>query len=312
MTSFPRPLSGQVATDWALFADWCAATGHVALPADPTTVEQFLRSVAGARATQQRRWRHIRHVHDTNSTPLPQPDAPETDLPWRTGPGWADVPTSLSHCAAFGWPHGFHGRRDAWLVVCAGIVGMTRRQIVTVTPSSIRLSPGDDAPATVGGIPIPRGGGDPWRCPACAVVRWLQVAGLADRWGRYSVKAELVSPGPVEHVCDQPIPGYWRELWQVSVAIDRWGQLNDEPLHPRTVSAILAYRQASTADVAAGADVAALGDGFTHPEVDRTDWTDDEVFTLLDERMRAADEAVARIEEWLAGDPTMARLKGRA
>ena len=50
-------------TDWALFTDWCAATGAPALPAGVGTVEAFLAGCPAAAATAARRvaaicWHH--------------------------------------------------------------------------------------------------------------------------------------------------------------------------------------------------------------------------------------------------------------
>ena len=40
---------------WALFADWCCATGHVALPAQPETLAEFLADHPARVTTHRRR-----------------------------------------------------------------------------------------------------------------------------------------------------------------------------------------------------------------------------------------------------------------
>src|SRR5664279_1716511 len=57
--------------DWALFTDWCAATGTVALPADPHTVLAFLADCPGAPASLRRRVAAIDHHHAGAGYPRP-------------------------------------------------------------------------------------------------------------------------------------------------------------------------------------------------------------------------------------------------
>jgi hypothetical protein len=63
----PRVLSARTrrtyAADWALFTDWCAATGTTALPADPVTVVDFLTGCPAAAATLRCRVAAIDHHH---------------------------------------------------------------------------------------------------------------------------------------------------------------------------------------------------------------------------------------------------------
>src|SRR6476661_4189517 len=59
------------AGDWALFTDWCHATGAWELPADPATVVAFLADCPAAPATLRRRVAAIDHHHTANGYPPP-------------------------------------------------------------------------------------------------------------------------------------------------------------------------------------------------------------------------------------------------
>src|SRR6478672_4808360 len=59
------------AGDWALFTDWCHATGSWELPADPATVVAFLTDCPAAPATLRRRVAAIDHHHTANGHPQP-------------------------------------------------------------------------------------------------------------------------------------------------------------------------------------------------------------------------------------------------
>src|SRR6476620_12506460 len=57
--------------DWALFVDWCDATDHEPLPADPTTVLAFLADCPATAATRRRRVIAIDHHHTADDHPPP-------------------------------------------------------------------------------------------------------------------------------------------------------------------------------------------------------------------------------------------------
>jgi hypothetical protein len=62
------------AADWALFVDWCDATDHRSLPADPATVLEFVADCPAAAATQPRRVIAIDHHHTAGGGhPPPHP-----------------------------------------------------------------------------------------------------------------------------------------------------------------------------------------------------------------------------------------------
>lgn len=111
--------------DWHLFADWCAATDHRALPADPDTVLAFLADCPAAPATMRRRVIAIDHHHTAAGHPAPGADPqvratlgrPPLDLPPVTSETVARVEAALRLLPSRGWTGGLFGRRDRCLLV---------------------------------------------------------------------------------------------------------------------------------------------------------------------------------------------------
>src|SRR6478609_932963 len=89
--------------DWALFVDWCDATGHEPLPADPRIVLEFLADCPAAPATRRRRVIAIDHHHAAAGHPPPGTDPgvrdtlgrPPTGLPPITQGTLAQVDGAL-------------------------------------------------------------------------------------------------------------------------------------------------------------------------------------------------------------------------
>ena len=84
------------AGDWALFTDWCHATGSWELPADPATLVAFLTDCTAAPATLRRRVAAIDHRHTTNGHP-----PPGLSTVTVSGRCWSIY---LSGCGRFIWP----------------------------------------------------------------------------------------------------------------------------------------------------------------------------------------------------------------
>ncbi len=61
--SSAQPVPSGYTAIWALFTDWCAATGHQHLPATPGTVTAFLTDCPAAPETRRRRVAAIDHHH---------------------------------------------------------------------------------------------------------------------------------------------------------------------------------------------------------------------------------------------------------
>jgi hypothetical protein len=170
--------------DWALFTDWCAATGTPPSPAAVDTVGAFLAGCPAAPATAARRvaallW-HYRHSptvgaaanppgrRDLLGLPLPAPSRPLPDLD--------AVAAAVRTLPVSGWTGGFFGRRDAALLTLAATplswtaLAALRTADVTVATGVLCL-PGGELAA----------GDDPATCPPCVWLRWQEALALARR-----------------------------------------------------------------------------------------------------------------------------------
>lgn len=298
---------------WQMWLRWCAATDRPAGPATADTLAAFVSQAPAAASTIRYRLSTICRAHRQMGAPILL-DTQPPDRPWRMGPQWLNVDEALERCPTDGWPAGFRGRRDAWLIVLCGLCGLSRRDARFIKSSQIRV---EAAGIRVAEHLVPfRGNEDPLRCPACAVTRWLRVVGEADLWGRNAAKALLVSRA-ASHDCEHPVADLpWRQAWVLTPGIDQWGWFVhvDQPMTARQVSAVLAARQTrptspSSEDDVAPEDVDPLDDVCDHEDADETGGRDDlaemdteDLLELLDERTRVADEALRKIEEALAAD----------
>jgi hypothetical protein len=136
-------------TDWALFTDWCAATGAPALPAAVGTVEAFLASCPAAPATAARRvaaigWHH-RHS-PTGPTVAGPPDrralragqGRPPPAPTRPPPDPHALAAAVRALPTTGWTGGFFGRRDAaMLTLAAAPLGWTALAGLRTTEVSV-------------------------------------------------------------------------------------------------------------------------------------------------------------------------------
>jgi hypothetical protein len=181
-------------TDWALFTDWCAATGAPALPAGVGTVEAFLAGCPAAPATAARRvaaicWHH-RHCPTGPPVPTEHPVAGIPDrralrasvglpppTPTRPPPDPDALAAAVRALPTTGWTGGFFGRRDAAMLTLAAsplswtaLAGL-RTGEVTVAAGVLHLPGGHRLPA----------GPDPASCPPCVWLRWARALGLARR-----------------------------------------------------------------------------------------------------------------------------------
>lgn len=226
---------------WQLFADWCAARGLTPLPTTPAVIADFLATVPAAASTQATRVRAIRSAHQAAGAPLPMPTA-EPESCWRVGEGWLDLEETITRAPVAGWTAGLAGRRDAFLAVLVGQLGLSRERARSVTAQDIRVLP--DGGLAIKGERVPYAD-DPVPCPACAVRRWLKILTIFDDHGRASARSYLFAYKPDgEHECgsEEAVGGLGDR--PLLPAIDKYGWLGDwAPMTGRTISAILAYRQ---------------------------------------------------------------------
>jgi hypothetical protein len=187
-------------TDWALFTDWCAATGAPPIPAAVGTVEAFLAGCPAAPATAARRvaaigWHH-RHCPTGPPVPTGHPVAGIPDrralraglgrpppTPTRPPPDPEALAAAVRALPTTGWTGGFFGRRDAAMLTLAAsplpwtaLAGL-RTGDLSVAEGVLHLPGGHRLPAEP----------DPASCPPCVWLRWARALGLARREGSIRV-----------------------------------------------------------------------------------------------------------------------------
>jgi len=141
-------------SDWALFVDWCEATDHVQLSADPDTVLSFLAGCPAAVKTQRGRVTAIDHHHTaTGYAPPDQTPAVLAALgrpvrgPFTPAPDTVSaVENMLRLLPSHGWTHGMFGRRDRCLLVLSQLAGVPYQHLATLPAGDITLT---DRSATV-------------------------------------------------------------------------------------------------------------------------------------------------------------------
>ncbi|AXY49225.1 hypothetical protein [Rhodococcus ruber] len=234
--------------DWALFTDWCTATDHSPIPADPDTLALFLREHPAALATQCRRLSAINTVHTRHGYPPPgrtetvrrHLDTTRADrldrLAQRLLLQAAELPTT-------GWPNGLFGRRDALLLVLAA-TGMSFTDLARLRRSDITVR--DDT------LVVTTREGQRFRLPpdpetgertAIDVYRqWAEIQTFLDRYpGTHLLRHHLTDPmeiDPMEFIADPLDAEQARQ--PLLCPIDRWGHLpHAQPMTPQSVSALV-------------------------------------------------------------------------
>lgn len=233
----PNERRGAAAQDWALYADWCAATGR-----DPATtgwadLAVFLTDLPASELVQQRRLRAIRPRLGLGHGGLPRPAARVRP---RVGPAWASYPEALTALRHEWWPDGVAARRDALLIVLIAH-GMTRTRLARLRPKQVSVFPQfvvDDL--------VLIGHRDPALCARCALVRWLQILhAYRDRSGRDIEELLTIARvhAQARHDCLEDVGEGWRTVPRLLPPVDQHGALHlGPPLTPRAVTGILARR----------------------------------------------------------------------
>lgn len=241
-------MSASYTGEWTLFADYCAATGQPALPTTAAAVAGFLAAVPARPATVSRRLRALAEAHHQAgyaSTGL-RPDlaASPAHRPGRA----RQAGGFIAACPTRGWPGGFIGRRDAFLVVLIEVLGQGHDQARRLTPAEITAT---ETGLRIGGALV-AGSDDPRACPACAVVRWLEVCDLAGELGRALARTALTAailPSTTSPHIHLPGHQRWRQVRWLMVGIDQHGRLHDdEPLSTRSIRTRLAAVRACNRD----------------------------------------------------------------
>jgi hypothetical protein len=294
------------AREWALFCDYTAATGQPALPTTLTALTGFLTQIPARGTTPARRVAAIAAAHRNAGYLLQRPTGAPPPAITETGrrDARADPGQMIAACPTRCWPHGFLGRRDAFLIVLTGVLGYSHTQARHIQPTDITTSPDTEVVPGIRGQALPTSD-DPRTCPACAAVRWLDILGIADGLGRGSARMHLSAasaPTPLSpHQHTPTDPARWPHAAQLLPAIDRHGWIDDyQPLSTRSIHTrlTLAAHRATTPDPT---------EPRTHPvptpadPASRTP-TLEEVLVLLDQVADDADAVNHRIQALLADD----------
>jgi hypothetical protein len=218
--------------EWDLFCDWCASIDTEPQAVGTPLVEAFAREFPAARSTWRRRLLAIRTGLSQSGFGLEEASAarPRQDAaPW--------VRESLTRIPVTRYPVGLRGRRDGWVVVLVGELGLSRRQVVSASPDLVTVLPR----FAVAGVPVPTAG-EPARCPRCAVSRWLRLWGPT-MFGRRGESRELLDPWTHRddiHDCSVPLDDVWQQAEFLTPSIDRHGWASTrQPLSRVSVSTIV-------------------------------------------------------------------------
>jgi hypothetical protein len=159
-----------------------------------------------------------------------------------------DPAGALAQLPRYRFPTGLTGRRDGFLIVLTGVLGLTREQARHVTAEDIDVAPGT---VTILGRDVPAAevAGE---CPRCAVAGWLGV--IAPHYerlrGSYLPLLDPTTAMPDVHVCEGSTGDLWRDGVALLPSIDRTGAVGTGgPLSSRAITSIIAARRVPTGRV---------------------------------------------------------------
>jgi len=238
--------------DWALFVDWCGATNHGALPADPAAVMQFLADCPAAPATQRRRVIAIDHHHSAAGHPTPGADPrvrgalgrPPTDLPPVTPETVARVDAALRMLPSRGWTDGLFGRRDRCLLVLSQLARIPHRHLAQLMAGDVTVADGVAAIMVAGHVRTVTAGDDPVTCGPCAVARWRRthdviVVKIATPAVSDHLRKARTPTSASQHACRRPLAVDDRSAGHPLLApVNQWGHAPFplSPMSPHAVS----------------------------------------------------------------------------
>lgn len=298
---------------WALFCDWHAATGRQLESVDVDTLVVFTLDLGVPERLRRRRLRDIIATLRDHGLghQISLPALPPAPTVWRQpdAENWDTVEDTLTRIPVIGWPGGLRGRRDAFLVVLCGLLGMSRAQARKVTPNQILHNLDDPLqPVRIAAQPVPRGKA-PASCAACAVTRWLRMVAASALGGRAGASRQLTTARQVEiaatHDCTTPMPDDRWRTHQILLLpqIDRYGWVGDwQPLAPRSLTTILSQRQAHPTSPPERLDDQPH-DSETDTEPGNSKYADldwDELDTIIDDICARADATLARLADGMA------------
>jgi len=205
-------VAGRYAGEWALFADWCAATDRTPLPAHPDTIHAFLAACPAAPDTYARRLTAIEAAHRADGHEPPARTWSIRDLargrpahPGRVPFDPGQVDAALRALPVPGWTGGWFGRRDRALLVLAA-TGPPYPAIAALTAGHITIHHHAVTVAAGGQLIEITGVEDPTVCRACALATWIRALSLDVGRGTRALAdalkraTELTANSPHRHV----------------------------------------------------------------------------------------------------------------
>jgi hypothetical protein len=230
---------------WALFVDWCSATGHVALPAQPETLAEFLADHPAQLGTHRRRVTAINSAHRQRGLSEPgRAHAVHSALATRRHERLQAVAdlleVAIRQLPLNGWPHGLFGRRDALILTLVG-AGLTYTEIAALRRGDLRRQ----------GHELVIDSARTWRLgpglelgehtPGAVHDRWARVQEILDGFPTIRILAHYFEHPP-EPAADRPAPylGLTAAEQPLIVSIDRWGYtpLRPTPMTEQSIAAI--------------------------------------------------------------------------
>lgn len=300
METTPPPLT-QYEAAWSLYRDWALATNRNPYLSSPADLEPFLRQNPCGPSIAKLRARAV----SVRMGWVDEPSGEATHLAW---PGANELllslPEALERIDPSGWPGGFRGRRDAFLLVLLGHVGLTRRQALDTRADGFEWTP--EGWQLQGDLIASNPSGSPATCLSCAVSRWFGVLGENDHWSSSSARTFIArSSQLLTHDCQSPLlhrpDSYWREAHVLLPAIDRHGMTSmpvHSPMSERAVTSVLSTRRAR---LTAPPAPAPLNEplGTTEQPDERgqrfVEYSWDEMDQIIDDTCDRADEVNARM-----------------
>lgn len=219
----PKQLSTATARSyaaiWDLFTDWCDVTGHSPLPADPSTVLNFLTECPAAAATLRRRVIAIDHRHTAAGLPPPSADPrvraalgrPPTEPPPVDTEIRSRVDAALRALPSRGWTGGLFGRRDRCLLVLSQLARIPHWHLARLNAGDISIGGGVATISFTGRTWIVEAVDDPVLCGPCAIARWLEthriiITKIATRAVADQLDSAESVTGDSTHLCRRPSP----------------------------------------------------------------------------------------------------------
>ena len=230
---------------WTLFVDWCSATGHVALPAQPETLAEFLADHPARVGTHRRRVTAINSAHRQRGFSEPgRAHAVHVALATRRHERLQAVADALDEAIGqlpvSGWPHGLFGRRDA-LILTLVAAGLTYTEIAALRRGDLQRQGHELVIDSDRKWRLGTGAEPGERGPAAVHDRWARVQEIVDGYPTIRVLAHYFEHPP-EPAGDRPAPylGVAAAEQPLIVSIDRWGYtpLRPTPMTEQSIAAI--------------------------------------------------------------------------